>query len=126
MAHLTERLMSHYRHMVFGYTITTAPDVRQLAAGLAAVHPTRFFAVPRIYEKLGGAAKGIANADETLRAALGASLGAGGGGALGGRRPGPPGRGADRGAAADPREARARPDRVPRLRRRADACGHAS
>src|SRR3954452_14543653 len=76
MAHLTERLMSHYRHMVFGYTITTAPDVRALAAGLGAVHPTRFFAVPRIYEKLGEAAKGIANADETLRPALEASLAA--------------------------------------------------
>src|SRR3954449_1338414 len=76
MAHLTERFMSHYSHVVFGYTITTAPDVRALAAGLAAVHPTRFFAVPRIYEKLGEAAKGMANADETLRAAFATSLAA--------------------------------------------------
>src|SRR3954471_23137170 len=74
MAHLTERFMSHCSHMVFGYTITTAPDVRQLAAGLAAVHPTRFFAVPRIYEKLGEAAKGIAAGSDELREALETSL----------------------------------------------------
>ena len=74
MAHLTERFMSHYSHMVFGYTITTAPDVKQLAAGLAAVHPTRFFAVPRMYEKLGEAAKGIVEGDDALREALDTSL----------------------------------------------------
>src|SRR4051812_14839411 len=74
MAHLTERFMSHYSHMVFGYTITTAPDVRQLGAGLAAVHPTRFFGVPRMYEKMGEGAKAIARGDAALQEALDLSL----------------------------------------------------
>jgi long-chain acyl-CoA synthetase len=74
MAHLTERFMSHYSHMVFGYTITTASDVRQVATALPEVRPTRFFAVPRIYEKLGDGAKAIAAGDDVLREALETSL----------------------------------------------------
>jgi long-subunit acyl-CoA synthetase (AMP-forming) len=74
MAHLAERFMSHYCSMAFGYSITTAPDIKQLGAALGEVHPTRFFAVPRVYEKLGEGAKAIAAADETLSQALDVSL----------------------------------------------------
>jgi long-chain acyl-CoA synthetase len=74
MAHLTERFMSHYSHMVFGYTITTAADVRQVAEALPVVRPTRFFAVPRIYEKMGEAAKAMAGEDAALGQALDTSL----------------------------------------------------
>jgi long-subunit acyl-CoA synthetase (AMP-forming) len=70
MAHLAERFMTNYCTLAFGYSITTAPDPRQLGAGLAASHPTRFFGVPRIFEKLGEGAKAIAGSDETLSAAL--------------------------------------------------------
>jgi long-subunit acyl-CoA synthetase (AMP-forming) len=74
MAHLAERFMSHYCSMAFGYTITTAPDIKQLAQALVQTRPTRFFAVPRIYEKLGEAAKAIAAGDDQLREALEISL----------------------------------------------------
>jgi long-subunit acyl-CoA synthetase (AMP-forming) len=70
MAHLFERWFSHYGGMGFGYTVTSVPDPKQLAAALPQVRPTRFIAVPRIYEKLAGAIKAIAGADETLRRAL--------------------------------------------------------
>jgi long-subunit acyl-CoA synthetase (AMP-forming) len=70
MAHLAERFMTNYCTLAFGYSITTAPDPRQVGAALAASHPTRFFAVPRIYEKLGEGAKAIASSDPTLAEAL--------------------------------------------------------
>src|SRR4051794_40539439 len=38
--------------IVYAMTITTCPDPRQIGAYLAAVHPTWFFAVPRVWEKL--------------------------------------------------------------------------
>ncbi len=70
MAHLAERFMTNYCTLAFGYSITTAPDPRQVGAALAASHPTRFFAVPRIYEKLGEGAKAVAGSDPALAEAL--------------------------------------------------------
>src|SRR3954454_19007066 len=52
MAHIAERNVSHYLPMVFGFEVTSIADPRDLAAALPQVHPTWFFAVPRIYEKL--------------------------------------------------------------------------
>jgi long-subunit acyl-CoA synthetase (AMP-forming) len=74
MAHLAERFMSHYCSMAFGYTIMTAPDVKALGGALAEAHPTRFFAVPRVYEKLAEGVKAIAASDERLRSALATAL----------------------------------------------------
>jgi long-chain acyl-CoA synthetase len=70
MAHLAERFMTHYCTLAFGYSITTAPDPKQLGAALAMSHPTRFFGVPRIFEKLGEGARAVARGDDALRAAL--------------------------------------------------------
>lgn len=74
VAHLAERLMSHYCSMAFGYSITTAAKIKQLAPALARTRPTRFFAVPCVYEKLGAAAQAIASGDDALRDALRTSL----------------------------------------------------
>jgi long-subunit acyl-CoA synthetase (AMP-forming) len=52
MAHIAERLASYYSAIIFGSEVTTCPDARQIASYLKAVHPTWFFAVPRIWEKL--------------------------------------------------------------------------
>jgi long-subunit acyl-CoA synthetase (AMP-forming) len=51
-AHIAERMAHHYIPIVFGCTVTCAPDPRQIVAFLPEVRPTWFFAVPRIWEKL--------------------------------------------------------------------------
>ncbi|MCW2644943.1 MAG: long-chain fatty acid--CoA ligase [Pseudonocardiales bacterium] len=52
MAHVAERIFGHYAAFVYGYEVTSVPTLAQLGAALQAVRPTRFFGVPRIYEKL--------------------------------------------------------------------------
>ena len=64
MAHIAERYISHYASLCFGYTITCVPDPAQLAAALATTHPTRFFGVPRIFEKLRGAILAAIDAEQ--------------------------------------------------------------
>ena len=51
-AHIAERNAHHYLPIVFGMTVTTCPNPREIVAYLPAVKPTWFFAVPRIFEKL--------------------------------------------------------------------------
>src|ERR671920_2314331 len=51
-AHVAERTAHHYLPIVFGMTVTTCPNPREIVAYLPTVKPTWFFAVPRIYEKL--------------------------------------------------------------------------
>jgi long-subunit acyl-CoA synthetase (AMP-forming) len=52
MAHIAERMFGHYAGFVFGCHITSLADATQLGAALREVRPTRFFGVPRIWEKL--------------------------------------------------------------------------
>ncbi len=52
MAHIAERNVSHYLPMAFGFEVTSIDNPRDLNAALPQVHPTWFFAVPRIWEKL--------------------------------------------------------------------------
>lgn len=72
MAHVAERNVTHYMPMVNGNTTTCCPDPRQVAAYLAEVRPTWFFAVPRIWEKLKAAMEiGIgAETDENRKKAV--------------------------------------------------------
>ena len=52
-AHIADRFLSHYyASMCFGAAITSVPDARQIGAALAAVRPTAWGAVPRVWEKL--------------------------------------------------------------------------
>ncbi len=76
MAHIAERYISHYSSLAFGYSITACADPKQLAAAIVGTRPTRFFGVPRIYEKLCAAASASIEADPTgaLPAALQAGL----------------------------------------------------
>jgi long-subunit acyl-CoA synthetase (AMP-forming) len=76
MAHIAERYISHYSSLAFGYSITACADPKQLAAAIVGTRPTRFFGVPRIYEKLGAAATAAIEAagSGALREALDAGL----------------------------------------------------
>jgi long-chain acyl-CoA synthetase len=51
-AHIAERMAHHYLPVMFGMTVTTCDNPRDIVAYLPAVRPTWFFAVPRIWEKL--------------------------------------------------------------------------
>jgi long-subunit acyl-CoA synthetase (AMP-forming) len=52
MAHVAERNVSHYLPMAFGFQVTSVANPREVMQAMAQVHPTWFFAVPRIWEKL--------------------------------------------------------------------------
>jgi long-chain acyl-CoA synthetase len=52
MAHAGGRLTGHYFALIEGATITSCPDMRDLAHSLAEVHPDALFSVPRVWEKL--------------------------------------------------------------------------
>lgn len=51
MAHIAERITSHYQGMFFGYEVTTCPDASLLAAYCREVRPEILFGVPRVWEK---------------------------------------------------------------------------
>ena len=51
-AHIAERAAHHYIPVVYAATVTVCPDPRRVVEVLPQVHPTWFFAVPRIWEKL--------------------------------------------------------------------------
>jgi long-chain acyl-CoA synthetase len=51
-AHIAERMAHHYIPTIYAGTITCCPNPREIVSYLPQVHPTWFFAVPRIWEKL--------------------------------------------------------------------------
>jgi long-chain acyl-CoA synthetase len=52
MAHIAERMMSHYQQLILGYRIYCCPDANQLSSYLKEVHPELIFGVPRVWEKI--------------------------------------------------------------------------
>ncbi|MBA2506361.1 MAG: long-chain fatty acid--CoA ligase [Thermoleophilaceae bacterium] len=52
MAHIAERNCSQYLPIMLGFTTTDCPNAKEVMGYVAQVHPTWFFAVPRIWEKL--------------------------------------------------------------------------
>lgn len=68
-AHIAERMAHHYVPICLGLEITICPDPRKIGEVLPQVHPTWFFAVPRIWEKMkAGLEAKLASAPEEMAA----------------------------------------------------------
>jgi long-chain acyl-CoA synthetase len=74
MAHLLERFLGHYSAIAFGYELVCLADAKALGGALAATRPTRFYGVPRIFEKLAGGTAAVAASNPALQAAYEANL----------------------------------------------------
>ncbi len=76
-AHIAERNAHHVVPVVYACTITICPDPRRIVEVLPQVHPTWFFAVPRVWEKLkAGLESMLAAQPEERRAPVEAAIGA--------------------------------------------------
>ena len=64
MAHIAERMSSHYLGLLGGLEVTTCPDTGQLSKYLTEVRPQTFFGVPRIWEKLHAGVNAALSGDE--------------------------------------------------------------
>jgi long-chain acyl-CoA synthetase len=52
MAHIAERMSTHYLGAIGGYEVTMCPDPGQIATYAREVHPQIMFGVPRVWEKI--------------------------------------------------------------------------
>jgi long-chain acyl-CoA synthetase len=74
MAHIAERMTSHYQCLAAGYEVTTCPEPGQVAKYLPEVRPNIFFGVPRVWEKIHAGVLALASADPNQQAMLDAAL----------------------------------------------------
>jgi long-chain acyl-CoA synthetase len=63
MAHIAERMTSHYMQAINAYEITSCPDPGQIAMYLREVRPNLMFGVPRVWEKLHAGVMAAISAD---------------------------------------------------------------
>ena len=63
MAHIAERITSHYSGVSLGYEVTTCPDLHFLASYLNEARPELLFGVPRTYEKIHSGIRAVLAAD---------------------------------------------------------------
>ena len=68
MAHIAERMSTHYLAVMGGYEVTTCPDPGQMAAYARDVHPQIMFGVPRVWEKLYAGVQAALGADPDKKA----------------------------------------------------------
>jgi long-chain acyl-CoA synthetase len=76
LAHIAERMFTLYLAMDGGWHVHFCPDSAALVPAIAAVRPTAFFGVPRVWEKIqaGLGARLAAEADAGRKAAVAAAM----------------------------------------------------
>ena len=68
MAHIAERMSTHYLAVIGGYEVTTCPDPGQIAAYARDVRPQILFGVPRVWEKIYAGVQAALAADPDKKA----------------------------------------------------------
>ena len=68
MAHIAERMASHYLGIVGGFEVTTCPDPTEVAAYAREVRPQTIFGVPRVWEKIHAGVEAALGADPAAKA----------------------------------------------------------
>jgi long-chain acyl-CoA synthetase len=68
MAHIAERMTSHYQQAYVGHEVTTCPDAGQIGAYAREVKPNVMFGVPRVWEKIYGGVTAALSADPEKKA----------------------------------------------------------
>ena len=68
MAHIAERMTSHYSQAIQGYEVSSCPDPGLLAPYLKDVRPNIMFGVPRVWEKLHAGVSAALAADPEKKA----------------------------------------------------------
>jgi long-chain acyl-CoA synthetase len=68
MAHIAERMTSHYSQAIQGYEVSSCPDPGLLASYLKDVRPNIMFGVPRVWEKLHAGVSAALAADPEKKA----------------------------------------------------------
>lgn len=63
MAHIAERVVSHYQHIMWGFDVSCCPQPGQIAAYAGEIRPNLMFGVPRVWEKMHAAVMASVNAD---------------------------------------------------------------
>jgi long-chain acyl-CoA synthetase len=77
MAHIAERVVSHYSHLLHGLSVAPCPDILYFRDFAVAVRPNVMFGVPRVWEKLQQAVLAAAEADPARAKALADGIAAG-------------------------------------------------
>jgi long-chain acyl-CoA synthetase len=77
MAHIAERMNSHYQGIAFGFEVTTCPEPSQVPRYLPEVRPQLLFAVPRIWEKMYAGVLAASSRDPDQARALEAAVAVG-------------------------------------------------
>ena len=76
MAHIAERMTSHYQGIFLGFEVVTCPDPSLMAAYCREVHPEILFGVPRVWEKFYSGVNASLSADPERAAKFNAAVGA--------------------------------------------------
>jgi long-chain acyl-CoA synthetase len=76
MAHIAERMSSHYQPLIHGMEVYCCPDPAQLTTYLREVRPHILFGVPRVYEKIHSGVNAVLAADPARKAQFDDGVGA--------------------------------------------------